>query len=169
MERGTWTDDRIDEKMTVIDNAFGMLRDELHGLREDNCEQFGALRDEVRDLRGDFSSFQGRLVQIGFGMVGVLLAAMVALSSHSLTGRRGYAACPSHRRHQPKRRRAGHSHDHGRRGPRQTMMGSPRSSLSTPARFLIRAATVQSRRCGARLDPTAITGALPSGGGPQSP
>lgn len=68
----TWTDERIDEKMTAIDRTFDMLREELHGLREDNREQFAR-------LRSDMSSLQDRLVQIGFGLVGVLLAALVAL------------------------------------------------------------------------------------------
>lgn len=72
IERGAWTDERIDEKMTAIDNTFNMLRDELHGLREDNREQFAG-------LRSDMTSLQDRLIQIGFGLVGVLLAAMVAL------------------------------------------------------------------------------------------
>lgn len=72
MEQPTWTDERIDEKMTAIDRTFDMLREELHGLREDNREQFGA-------LRSDISTLQDRLVQIGFGLVGVLVAAMVAL------------------------------------------------------------------------------------------
>ncbi len=72
MEHATWTDERIDEKMAAIDNTFGMLRDELHGLREDNREQFAG-------LRSDMTALQDRLVQIGFGLVGVLLAAMVAL------------------------------------------------------------------------------------------
>lgn len=68
----TWTDDRIDEKVASIDRTFEMLRDELHGLREDTREQFTA-------LRSDMSMLQDRLTQIGFGLVGVLLAAMVAL------------------------------------------------------------------------------------------
>ena len=71
-ERGTWTDERISEKMNSIDSAFNMLRDEIQGLRADNREQFAA-------LRADFSALQRQLVQIGFGLVGVLLSAMVAL------------------------------------------------------------------------------------------
>ncbi len=79
MEPGAGTDERIDEKMNSIDSTFDMLRDELHGLREDNREQFGALRSDITGMRSDFASPQGRLVQVGFGLVGVLLAAMVAL------------------------------------------------------------------------------------------
>jgi hypothetical protein len=58
--------------MKSIDGTFEMLRDELHGLREDTREQFSA-------LRSDLSTLRDRLVQIGFGLVGVLIAAMIAL------------------------------------------------------------------------------------------
>ena len=58
--------------MGSIDSTFDMLRDEIQGLRADNREQFAA-------LRADFSALQRQLVQIGFGLVGVLLSAMVAL------------------------------------------------------------------------------------------
>ncbi len=79
MERGTWTDERVDEKMASIDRTFDMLRDELRGLREDNREQFSGLRSDFSGLRSDVTGLQDRLLQIGFGLVGVLLAAMVAL------------------------------------------------------------------------------------------
>lgn len=79
MRRPGWTDARLDEKMGAIDSTFDMLRDEIRGLREDNRQQFSALHADLRDLRADFSWLQGRLVQIGFGLVGGLIAAMVAL------------------------------------------------------------------------------------------
>ena len=49
-----------------------MLRAEIRGLRADNREEFAA-------LRATFSALQRQLAQIGFGLVGVLLGAMVAL------------------------------------------------------------------------------------------
>lgn len=58
--------------MHAIDSTFDMLRTEIQGLRDDNREQFAA-------LRSDFSALQRQLTQIGFGLVGVLTAAMVAL------------------------------------------------------------------------------------------
>jgi len=72
MKRSAWTDERIGDKIGAIDSTFYMLRDEIQGLREDNRQQFAA-------LRADFSSLQRQLAQVGFGMVGVLIAAMVAL------------------------------------------------------------------------------------------
>ena len=68
MKRSAWTDQRLDDKMAGIDSTFEMMRDEMHGLRE-----------EMRGMRADFTALQATLVQIGFGMVGVLLAAMIAL------------------------------------------------------------------------------------------
>ena len=72
MKRSAWTDDRIGERMEAIDSTFDMLREEVQGLQEDNRQQFAALRT-------DFSALQRPLAQIGFGLVGVLIAAMVAL------------------------------------------------------------------------------------------
>jgi hypothetical protein len=68
MDRIAWTDERLDERMSAIDQTFDRLHDDL-----------GGIRDEIRGLRGDFSSLQDRLVQIGFGLVGVLITALVAL------------------------------------------------------------------------------------------
>jgi len=101
VERSTWTDERLDEKMLGIDRTFELLRDELSGFRTEMREEMrglrddltgemrqmrGEMRDEMRELRGDFSglrsdfaALQRQLIQIGFGMVGVLLAAICAL------------------------------------------------------------------------------------------
>lgn len=83
VRRSTWTDERLDDRMGVIDSTFDMLRDEMHGFRSDMREEMQGLRSEMREemqgLRSDFNSLQTVLVQIGFGLVGVLLAAMVAL------------------------------------------------------------------------------------------
>jgi ribosomal protein L29 len=90
VKRSAWTDERLDDKMGGIDSTFEMLRDEMQGMRRDLREELQGLRTEIRaetqglrgemrELRHDFTALQTTLVQIGFGMVGVLLAAMVAL------------------------------------------------------------------------------------------
>jgi hypothetical protein len=70
--------------MDGIDSTFEMLHDEVHGLRTEMREEMQGLRSdftsEMRNLRSDFSALQTTLVQIGFGLVGVLLAAMIALT-----------------------------------------------------------------------------------------
>ncbi len=86
MERSTWTDERLDEKMTSIDDNFALLRAELREFRSEMRSDINHLRSDVDHLRGDvgglrseFTTMQGRLIQIGFSLVGVLIASMVAL------------------------------------------------------------------------------------------
>ena len=79
MKRSVWTDQRLDDKMGGIDSTFEMLRDEMQGLREEMRGLRTDVSSEIRDLRSDFNALQTTLVQIGFGLVGVLLAAMIAL------------------------------------------------------------------------------------------
>jgi hypothetical protein len=54
--------------MSAMDQTVDRIYDCLDDIRED-----------VRGLRGDFARLQDRLVQIGFGLVGVLVAALVVL------------------------------------------------------------------------------------------
>jgi hypothetical protein len=62
MERTLWTDERLDERMAAIDQTFERIFAEL------------------RDFRADFNRFQDRMVQIGFALVGVLIAALTTLA-----------------------------------------------------------------------------------------
>ena len=68
MQRTSWTDERLDERMTAIDEKLDRIYDEL-----------GGLRTEVSGLRGDISGWQATLAQIGFGLVGVLVAGFIAV------------------------------------------------------------------------------------------
>ena len=73
----------MDQTFARIDASLQDVRDEVRALRGDLGDEVrglrGDLRDEVRALRGDFSALQDRLVQIGFGLVGVLIAALLVL------------------------------------------------------------------------------------------
>jgi hypothetical protein len=68
VERSAWSDERLDERMTAVDQSFDRIFQELHGLR-----------DDMRGLRADFAALQDRLVQISCGLVGVLIAGLVTL------------------------------------------------------------------------------------------
>ena len=68
MKRTSWTDERLDEKMDATTRALDRLHDDV-----------GGLRDDVRAFHSDFAAFQGRMTQIGFGLVGVLLTVGTAL------------------------------------------------------------------------------------------
>jgi hypothetical protein len=70
MERGSWTDDRLDERMAAMEEKFDRLFEELRDVR-----------GEIAALRADFSAFQRQVVVILAGLaVGQLglLGAFVA-------------------------------------------------------------------------------------------
>jgi hypothetical protein len=101
-DRNTWTDERLDERMNSIDGTMARFTDELAEFRREHREDIQHLRSEVvaemRLLRSDLAagqasvqdrvtavdgrlaSVQDRLVQIGFGLVGVLVIALCSLA-----------------------------------------------------------------------------------------
>lgn len=69
MTRIAWTDERLDERMSAMDQTADRIFQEL-----------SLIRHEISGLRSDFSSFQDRMVQIGFALVAVLIAALVTIA-----------------------------------------------------------------------------------------
>ena len=84
----------LPEQVAKLVEAVDRLTDETKAIRQESREDMQALRDELREdarahresssedvraLRQDFSALQGRLTQIGFGLVGTLFASLVAL------------------------------------------------------------------------------------------
>ena len=76
--------------MHAIDSTFDMLHGEMQGLRADITglrtevrEEITGLRTETSDqfaaLRADLAALHRLLAQVGFGLVGVVAAAMVGL------------------------------------------------------------------------------------------
>ncbi len=70
------TFDRIDRN---LDGMRVEMREMRRELREEMAEMRREFREEMRALRSDFASFQGRLTQIGFGLVGALVMSVAAL------------------------------------------------------------------------------------------
>ena len=72
MERLEWTDERLDERMTAIDDRFDRLFGELREQREE-------MRAGFADVRSDLSAVQRQMTLIvgGFavGLLGLLGAA----------------------------------------------------------------------------------------------
>jgi hypothetical protein len=77
--RTAWTDERLDERMTSIDRTFELIQQDTRAIREEMHALRSELTSEMRLLRAEFTSLQGRLIQIGFAMVGVLLATLCSL------------------------------------------------------------------------------------------
>jgi hypothetical protein len=97
MERGAWRDERIEEQVTAIDQAFerlhGDLRDvrdelqamrgefidDLHWPRSDFLNELRRVRFDLSRLRFELSSLQRRMARTRFALVGALITALVAL------------------------------------------------------------------------------------------
>jgi len=79
MERAAWTDERIDDLATTLDQNIGLLRDEIRGLRDDNREKLRSLRGDFSALRSDLSAGQRQIAHIGWALATGLVGAVVAL------------------------------------------------------------------------------------------
>ena len=75
VKRTNWTDERLDERMDAINQKFDRLLDGLDGVREELRD----LRSDVRRFEDRFAAAQDRQIQIGFGLVVGMLAALTAL------------------------------------------------------------------------------------------
>jgi hypothetical protein len=84
-----WTDDRLDDLAAALrpvpaqlarnTEEIERLTDELRDFREEMREDMRGFREDMRAMRADFSAMQRQLAQIGWGMAGVLVTALVAL------------------------------------------------------------------------------------------
>ena len=54
-------DDRIDRRLTAVEEDARNLRDELGALRGDVRNEIGDVRDEIGELRGDVRWIRGKL------------------------------------------------------------------------------------------------------------
>jgi hypothetical protein len=93
MERGTWTEDRLNaqaekvqamaEEGARLGAAVDSLTQEFRAFRTEMREEMREFRREIhvemRELHRAFADLQGRLTMIGFGLVGTTIAAAVAI------------------------------------------------------------------------------------------
>jgi hypothetical protein len=103
MVRETWTDERLDDLAKRMDNGFGEVGAELRQQREQTAlvrEELGALRNQQEAMNSRFddqqtnmnvrfddqrnhvdTSFNAlmRTIQIGFSLIGVLIAGLMTL------------------------------------------------------------------------------------------
>ncbi len=80
MERIVWTDERLDERMAAIDDTSDRIFAEFAAVRQELRDFRSEFKTEMRELRGDFNRFQDRMVQIGFGLLGVTIASLTAVA-----------------------------------------------------------------------------------------
>jgi len=68
VERSSWTDARLEEKMHAVDDTFARMD-----------RNFDRIFAELQGIRSDFARAQEQLVRIGFAGLFVLLSGMIAL------------------------------------------------------------------------------------------
>ena len=92
MVREAWTDERLDDLKDHMDEGFRDVKAEFREIRADIRElrsgldavrgEVGELREEVGELRGEMNAkfdALNRTLQIGFGLTGTFLVALVGL------------------------------------------------------------------------------------------
>jgi hypothetical protein len=99
VERARWTDERLDDRMTVIDTTFDRVFEELRAERNRVFEELRADRQAARaeraefraemaafrtELRADIAALNDRLSQLGFRAAGILAAGLIALVTTQL-------------------------------------------------------------------------------------
>jgi hypothetical protein len=90
MAREAWTDERLDDLKGHMDEGFREVRADIRELRNGLGSvkgEVGELREEVGELRGEMKAgfaAMTRTLQIGFGLTGTLLAALVGLIGSQL-------------------------------------------------------------------------------------
>ncbi|HET7510266.1 MAG TPA: hypothetical protein VFJ65_08475 [Solirubrobacterales bacterium] len=81
MARETWTDERLDDLKEHMDEGFREVRADLNGLRNEVTSlraEVGKVREGQGELRAELKALN-RTLQIGFGLTGSFLIALVGL------------------------------------------------------------------------------------------
>ena len=93
MERVSWTDERLNDRMSAIDTSFERVFDEMRAerarmsaedqsLRAEVRAEMSALRTEMRtgfvEVRSDISALQRQMTQICAGFAAALLGVVAA-------------------------------------------------------------------------------------------
>ena len=73
MERAGWTDERLDERMAVIDERFERGFEEMRAMREEMHAGFAALRSDLSALQRQITHI---LAGLAIALLGVIAAGM---------------------------------------------------------------------------------------------
>lgn len=72
--RSAWTDERIDDLVSNLDQTMSLLREEVHGLREETNAGFRELRGEIHGIRS--AMFAGALTMI-IALIGLIVTLLI--------------------------------------------------------------------------------------------
>lgn len=74
MERARWTDERLDERMTAIDNRFDHLTEDIRSLREEMRAGFADVRAQFAAVRSELAGIRAESAEIRAEVAGVYTA-----------------------------------------------------------------------------------------------
>jgi hypothetical protein len=87
MAREAWTDERLDDLKTSVDDGFRDNREEFRALRGEMREEFRGVRGEMGEIRAELGALNRTIHQFLFAIVGTIflgfmgtIAALVSLS-----------------------------------------------------------------------------------------
>lgn len=81
MPREAWTDERLDEHSTRTDEGFSEVKAEFRAVRTELGEmraEIGQVREGLGEVRVEIKGIN-RTLQIGFGIIGSVLALITAM------------------------------------------------------------------------------------------
>jgi hypothetical protein len=78
--RSTWTDSRLDD----LNKRVGRIDDDVRALRGEMREFRVEVREDIRELRTDLGGLQRTIIQVGGGLIGTLLVALLGLIATQL-------------------------------------------------------------------------------------
>jgi hypothetical protein len=95
VERARWTDERHDDRMTVIDTTFDRVFEELRAERAQSRAECAEFRADMRAWRSEITAdmtalnerigrLEERVSQLGFRAAGILAAGLIALVATQL-------------------------------------------------------------------------------------
>jgi len=76
MERGTWTDERLDDLAEAIRTGFVRVDEGIRGLRSEMRQEFASVRGE---FAAEFRSLRTSIFAVGGGIVVALIGVIAAI------------------------------------------------------------------------------------------
>lgn len=77
--RSTWTDSRLDDFKTVVDSRFDGLDRRVDELSQRMDAGFARVDGDLRELRGEIGALNRTILQVGGGLMGVVLIGFLGL------------------------------------------------------------------------------------------
>jgi hypothetical protein len=78
MARETWTDHRLDDLNKKVDDGFNEMRTEFRALR-------GEMAGEFQAVRGEVAAMNRNLIQLTWGLIGMMLVGFLGIIATILT------------------------------------------------------------------------------------